>query len=130
MLVKAIHSCFMFNFDLHAACHHMEMFYPHTEFLGFSWIVNGKQIFFKILVLPFALKSAPYIFTKFTRPLIKRWRGEGKCAVMCLDNGIGFGEDFDTFLSMSESVRFDLRSISFVINERKSVWNPIQRLQC
>jgi hypothetical protein len=47
------------------------MFYPHTEFLGFSWIVNGKQTFYKFFVLPFGLKSAPYIFTKITRPLIK-----------------------------------------------------------
>lgn len=33
---------FMFSFDLHAAYHHVEMFYPH-ELLGFSWVVNGKQ---------------------------------------------------------------------------------------
>ena len=67
---------FMFSFDLHAAYHHIEMFYPHTEFLGFSWIVGGEQKFFKFLVLPFGLKSAPYIFTKITRPSIKKLRGD------------------------------------------------------
>lgn len=37
---------FMFSFDLHAAYHRVEMFYPRAEFLGFSWVVNGKQKFF------------------------------------------------------------------------------------
>lgn len=38
---------FMFSFDLYVAYHHVEMFYPHTEFLGFSWVVNDKQRFSK-----------------------------------------------------------------------------------
>ena len=108
-LVYARSNSFMFSFDLHSAYHHVEMFYPHTEFLGFSWVVNGKQKFYKFLVLPFGLKSAPYIFTKITRPLIKKWRGEGKCLVMYLDDGIGIGQDFNTGLSISESVRLDLQ---------------------
>lgn len=119
---------FMFSFDLHAAYHHVEMFYPHAEFLGFSWVVNGKQRFFKFLVLPFGLKSAPYIFTRITRPLVKKWRGEGKCIVMYLDDGVGFGQDFESAKYISESVRADLRSSGFVINESKSLWNPIQSL--
>lgn len=55
--------------------------------------MNGKQKFFKFLVLPFGLKSAPYIhvLTKITRPLLKKWRGEEKCIVMYLDDGIGLG---------------------------------------
>ena len=94
----------MFSFDLHAAYHHIEMFYPHTEFLGFSWIVGGEQKFFKFLVLPFGLKSAPYIFTKITRPLIKKWRGDGKRVVMYLDDGIGFDQTFESAVAISKSV--------------------------
>lgn len=37
---------FMFSFYLYATYHHVEMFYPHAQFLGFSWVVNGKQKFF------------------------------------------------------------------------------------
>ena len=119
---------FMFSFDLHAAYHHIEMFYPHTEFWGFSWIVGGEQKIFMFLVLPFGLKSAPYIFTKITRPLIKRWRGDGKRVVMYLDDGIGFDQTFESAVAISKSVHSDLRSSGFVINERKSMWNPIQCL--
>jgi hypothetical protein len=48
---------------------------------------------------------------------------------MYLDDGIGFGQDFKTGLSISESVRLDLPSSGFVINERKSVLNPIHCLE-
>lgn len=53
----------MFSFGLYPAYYHVEMFYAHTECLGFSWILNGKQRYLKFLVLPFDLKSALYIFT-------------------------------------------------------------------
>lgn len=78
--------------------------------------------------LPFGFKSAPYVFTKVMRPLIKKWRGEGTCVTMYLDDGIGIGNDFQSTRSVSESVREDLRLSGFVINERKSVWLPVQNL--
>lgn len=47
---------FVFSFDLHAAYHHFKMSYSRTEFLGFSWILEGKQLFFfNFLALPIGL---------------------------------------------------------------------------
>ncbi|VDI55330.1 Hypothetical predicted protein [Mytilus galloprovincialis] len=43
----------MFKYDVHSAYHHIDIFEPHTEYLGFSWIINGCPTFFKFLVLPF-----------------------------------------------------------------------------
>ena len=42
-----------------------------------------------MLVLPFGQSSACYILTKITRPLIKKWRGEGKQVLIYLDDGLG-----------------------------------------
>lgn len=39
-----------------------------------------------------------------------------------------FGQDFESAGSISESVRADLGSSGFVINECKSLWKPIQSL--
>lgn len=47
---------------------------------------------------------------------------------MYLDDGIGIGSDFQVTRSMSKSVRKDIRLSGFVINERKSVWSPVQDL--
>jgi hypothetical protein len=63
------------------------------EYLGFSWLKDGVRIFYKFLVLPFGLASACYSLTKITRPLVKKWRSEGKQIIMYLDDGIGIDPD-------------------------------------
>jgi hypothetical protein len=42
------------------------------------------------------LKSACYIFTKITRPLISKWRAEGKSVLMFLDDGYGCAKTADS----------------------------------
>lgn len=44
------------------------------------------------------------ICTKIIRPLVKKWRGEGKCNAIYLDDGMGFAQDFELARSISESV--------------------------
>ena len=39
-------------------------------------------------VLPFGLSTAPYVFTKLLRPLVRLWRGKGHKAILYLDDGI------------------------------------------
>jgi hypothetical protein len=58
---------YMFAFDILLAYHHVDIYEPHTEFLGFSWTVNGCITFLKFIVLPFGLSTACYLFTKLTR---------------------------------------------------------------
>ena len=65
--------CF-FKFDYTSGYHHLEIFPEHTFFLGCSWMVDGRQKFFKFTVLPFGLSTGPYIFTKVQRALTKYWR--------------------------------------------------------
>ena len=43
---------------------------------------------------------------------------------MYLDDGIGFDQTFEPAVAISKSVQADLHPSSFVINERKSMWNP------
>ena len=57
----------MFAFDIHSAYHHVDIYESHTEFLGFSWTVNGCIIFLKFIVLHFGLSTYCYLFTKLTR---------------------------------------------------------------
>ena len=77
-----------FQFDVVSAYHHVSIALPHTDFLGFSWKC-GNVKWYEFLVLPFCLSSACYIFTKITRPLIKKWRGEGKQVLVYLDDDLG-----------------------------------------
>jgi len=81
---------FMIKFDLTSAYHFVEIYSPHTEYLGFSWFDQfGNVVYYKFTVLPFGISSACYLFTKLCRPLVNKWRGEGKMVSMFLDDGFG-----------------------------------------
>ena len=62
---------YLFKFGLKNGYHYIDIFEPHQKFLGFSWVFTGKIKFFVFTVLPFELTSAPFIFTKVVRSLVK-----------------------------------------------------------
>ena len=57
----------MFAFDINFAYHHVDIYEPLTEFLGFSWTVNGCIAFLLFIVLPFGLSTACTLSTKLAR---------------------------------------------------------------
>lgn len=119
---------YMFKFDIHSAYHHIDIYEPHTEYLGFSWVVHGVRKYYKFLVLPFGLSTACYLYTKLTRPLIKKWRGEGKQVVMYLDDGLGVHDNSEMCENMALQVKTDLLNSGFVPKAEKSMWSPTQEL--
>ncbi|XP_053378570.1 uncharacterized protein LOC123554439 [Mercenaria mercenaria] len=120
----------MIKFDLTSAYHFIEIFRPHTEYLGFSWTdKSGIQTFYKFLVLPFGLSSACYIFTKITRPLISKWRGEGKSVLMFLDDGYACDKIIEITRNVGNQIKADLLLSGFIPNALKSIWEPVQQLE-
>ena len=122
------HNLSLFRFDIHSAYHHVDIFYPHTEYLGFSWIKDGVRIFYKFLVLPSGLASACYSLTKITRPLVKKWRSEGKQIIMYLDDGIGIDPDEQLCQHIVNEVKIDLIKSGFVPKAEKSFWQSVKRI--
>lgn len=121
---------FMFKFDLKSGYHHIDICPAHREFLGFSWPYDGSsESFFIFRQLPFGLSSAPFIFTKVIRPLVKKWRGEGKSIVVFLDDGLGFASTFSEAVRVSAEIKADLIASGFVPNVQKSVWYPTQQME-
>ena len=57
----------LFSFDIKSGYHHVDIFPPDQEFLGFSWSKDGVIRFYKYTVLPFGISTGPYIFTKVLR---------------------------------------------------------------
>ena len=120
---------FVFSFDLKSAYHHIDICEEHMKFLSFKWpSVDGAMKFYEFKVLPFGLTSAPYIFTKVMRQLVKFWRGCGHLALMYLDDGIGGNLSRETAKNISVQVRKDLASAGFTCNDKKSNWEPVQNL--
>ena len=97
--------------------------------MSFKWpSPDGIMKFYEFKVLPFGLSSAPYVFTKVVRQLVKYWRGRGYLILMYLDDGIGGDMSVERARILSDSVRQDLASSGFTVNDDKSIWEPTQKL--
>ncbi|KAK3093064.1 hypothetical protein FSP39_010639 [Pinctada imbricata] len=93
-------------------------------YLGFHW--QGK--FFVFTVLPFGLTSAPYVFTKCLRPMVKYWRSEGVNIVLYLDDGWCINDTYDKSLADVCFVYQSLTDAGFLVNREKSIFDPTQCL--
>ena len=119
---------FLFSFDLKSGYHHFDIFPDHQTFFGFFLGFSGTVKYFCFTVLPFGLSSAPYIFTKCLRPLVKFWRFNGIKIVVFLDDGCGKGDSLQTAKGHSLFVQTSLSNAGFVANSIKSLWEPTQLL--
>ena len=118
---------FLFKFDLKSGYHHVEIFPYHRKYLAFSWdFGDGVVKYFQFTVLPFGLSSAPYLFTKLLKPILTSWRCKGIPMAIFLDDGLGGGSSSIKAKINSLTVRADLTRYGFVINEEKSLWEPVQ----
>ena len=119
---------YLFKFDLKSGYHHIEIFPAHRKFLSFAWDfgISGSSRYFHFCVLPFGLSSAPFIFTKMLKPLLKSWRSKGIPIAIFLDDGLGVGANPFSAKSNSLVVHYDLLKSGFVPNEDKSQWEPTQ----
>ena len=112
-----------FKFDLKSGYHHIEIFPEHRKYLAFAWdFGTGKFRYFQFSVLSFGLSSAPFIFTKIQ----KSWRSRGIPFAIFLDDGLGGGIDKVSAKIHSLAVHSDSLKSSFVPNQEKSVWEPVQ----
>ena len=76
--------------------------------------------------MPFGLSVGPFIFTKIQKALTKHWRRQGIRIFTYLDDGAGADSDFSEAQRVSDMVRADVRHSSFVANDVKSQWVPVQ----
>ena len=117
--------CYLFKFDLKSGYHHIDICSKQITYFAFRW--EGHFYCFNVLV--FGLTSAPYIFTKCLRPLVKLWRKTGIDIVLYLDDGFGFGRDFNQCLNASAFVQNSLIQAGFLINQEKSIFQPSQTME-
>jgi hypothetical protein len=74
----------------------------------------------------FGLSSAPYLFTKILKPVIKFWRSQGISILMYIDYGIGSSSSYTSAKITSLHVHADLLKFGFLPNEQKCHRDPLQ----
>ena len=121
---------YMIKFDITSAYHFINVADNHTDFLGFSWVGDaGNTVYYKFLVMPFGLCCASHVFSKICRPLVNKWRGEGKMVNMFLDDGFACAQGFEKTEIMGQSIKIDILKSGFVPNATKCIWIPVQVLE-
>ena len=119
---------YVFSFDIKQGYHHVDMHPDSVPYLGFAWEIDGVLRYFVFLVLPFGLTSAPFIFTKIVRVLVRLWRGEGVRICVFIDDGLGTKSKHPIAKMDAALVRDSLQCSGFVANIQKSHWEPCQEL--
>ena len=102
--------------------------------MAFAWDFEGVTKYFVFTVLVFRLPSAPVVFTKVVKVLIKYWRASGIRIFGYVDDVFGGGggggaHTFKETEQVSQRVRKDLFDSGFVENTKKSQWEPVQEGQ-
>ena len=93
---------YLYKFDLKNGYHHIDIFDSCQAYLGF---IKWTTRYFLFTILPFGLSSAPFVFAKVARPLVKHWRLHAVKAACFLDDGLGIACTYQDALSCSNFVK-------------------------
>lgn len=65
------------------------------------------------------LSCASYVFSKLFRPLVNKWRGEGKMVNMFLHDGFACAQGYEKFESTGQNIKNDILKSGFVPDATK-----------
>ena len=119
----------MIKFDIHSAYHRVDIFPEHTEYLGFSWKMNGTICFFKFFGPSFWLKYCPLYICEVKQGINQKWRSQGIQILMYLDYGFACANCSADMLAVTKKIKGDLIDSGFVPKNEKSQWDPVQNLE-
>ena len=97
----------------------------HRRLLRFKW--QGQT--FQFNCLPFGLSSAPWVFTKTTRPVIATLRTLGLRIIIYIDDILIMAETPTLAREHTAGLIFLLENLGFIINFPKLVLTPTQDLE-
>jgi hypothetical protein len=110
--------------DLKSAYHNMLIDEDYRRWLGFWY----DRVPYRFRGLPFGLNAAPRLFTKFMRPVVQTLREMGIRVVIYLDDLLFLGETQEVCLKSLTLAMSLLQSLGFVINMKKSILTPTQKI--
>lgn len=110
----------MSTMDLRDAYFLVKIHPDHKKYLIFKW---DNQTY-EFNVLPFGLNTAPFVFTKIMKPVVKLLRSKGHLSTVYLDDFFLTAQSYDNCLENVNDTKIILTSLGFLINERKSQLVP------
>ena len=114
----------MTSLDLQDAYNHIPMAEEARKYLRYS--IAGERYQFK--AMPFGLTSAPRIFTKIMRPVVRALREKGIRCVIYLDDLLIIAETREKANEHTREARRFLESLGWTINYLKSELTPTRAI--
>lgn len=109
-------NCYMASLDLKDAYFFVKIHPSSRKYLRFNW--DNKTYEFN--AMPFGLSTAPYLFTKIMKPVVKLLRSAGYLSTIYLDDLFLLGRTYRECLENIHMTKKLLISLGFIINEAKS----------
>ena len=114
----------MTRLDLKDAHFAIPIHKSHQKYLRFRW----KDPSFQFTSLPFGLSTAPRVFTKILRPVVRCLREMGIRCVIYLDDILIMSQVKDLTHQHTWATVDLLESLGFLVNYQKSVLKPAQEI--
>ena len=115
----------MAKIDLKDAYFMIPIAQEDRDFLKFQW----KDQTYQFNSLPFGLSSAPWVFTKTTRPVVAILREIGLRMIIYIDDILVMAETESLLKDHTTAVVYLLENLGFVINYPKSELTPTQEIE-
>ena len=116
---------YMMKLDLKDAYLSVPLCPLHRKFVAFHW---GDQLW-RFKTLPFGLNSAPYVFTKLTKPIVAVLRKLGIRVILYLDDMLILATTQERARKHLAAALELLVALGFVVNTKKSMTDPTQSLE-
>ena len=116
----------VFVFDIFKAYYGISIHKFYQTFLGFSFTFSGKTYYGVYTVMPFGLSTAVYLYCKFLKPWIRKWRSAGATVFVYIDDGLGYHDTREKAIIWSQTMKGDLTRAGFILQDAKCTWNPVQ----
>lgn len=113
---------FMCTVDLKDAYFLIKIHKKYKKYLRFQFGDNNE--IFEFNVLPFGLSTAPFVFTKVMKPVVKLLRSSGYISTLYLDDFLLINNDYVGCLDNLQTTVKLLQSLGFIINYDKSNFQP------
>lgn len=112
--------CFMTKIDLKDAYYFVKIHADFRKYLRFQY----EQDLYEFNVLPFGLSTAPFIFSKVMKPIVRVLRSAGLISTNYLDDYWLMGQSYEKCQYNTMLTKKLLTSLGFLINEEKSTMTP------
>ncbi len=113
------------TWDLEAGYQHVSMEEASTPALGFQW----KGAFFKFLVLPFGLSTAPYVFQRIMLTAAGVLRRKGIRVIVYLDDWMLLASSRKMALHHRAVAAVLMVELGLVRERTKGQWEPVQAVE-